>query len=818
MVKKIIYTLALVFTVVVSAQTLQHPIIYTTANDRPRLLNLIENYSWAKTINAQLHAEVDVEVLRHFKNPNAITSTIPKFATHSKQNTEFQASPFTAKHNKILALASRAAMLYYLTQDVKYAQFAADIIQPYLTYLASRTPQKTSIAGNAFYDPRTTYGPLALTYDFSYDYLKMPGATVYDSKKGRRVPFNNGLAQKAIANMVGDMLQEYGRKDQHGKVVSNHPILTAPGALFGILCIEDDVERERLFNVFWEKGTAHQNSFKNTILPIFGTQGIWPESLSYSFMPPVTMILNIIDRIKPELNIAATNRHIFEGNFLFDNLRLPDRRFVRYGDSKRNKDYTQDLYRYTLDIATRTNAPKLKQKAEIALLQAYTAQGGYAPVLDDEVFNNYQELQLFWGQPIPKRINGGIDFQKPTVIIEHAGIALQRNLSQANNETYGLCGIIGGAHYVHSHVTGIGMELYGANYVMAPNAGLPKSVKQRREPEHEHYFRLHAGNNTVIVNGTSHGRQEGSWKQKAHVWQNTAKNVASEPKHLEEPVSKAFNFATQLLKDEVNNATQQRTLGLIRTSEKTGYYFDMFRSKSNGTNRFHDYIYHNIGGKVSLLDGNAKKLNVTKTKLYDTDIGDPVKSPGWRFFEKEMATAPTTKSVKIRFDINYDKRYMHMFVPSGIERTYTKALAPPTREAKNGYAYKTTKVLAIRQEGEAWERPFIAVLEPSLDKEGSVTSITALKAGTKLIGTKVVSKVNGKHIIDYILCNDKLGLLEVPEHNITFKGHYAIVRVEATPEAKETVTLYIGEGSSLTYKEKRLELKRKRKGVNVFTE
>ena len=98
--------------------------------------------------------------------------------------------------------------------------------------------------------------------------------------------------------------------------------------------------------------------------------------------------------------------------------------------------------------------------------------------------------------------------------------------------------------------------------VMAPNAGLPPTVSERQIPLHEHYFRLYAGNNTVVVNGSSHGRDEGSWKGRAHVWQNTVVNIAAEPQHLEEGIAPEFSFATQYLDDTVNNAEQQRTRSL----------------------------------------------------------------------------------------------------------------------------------------------------------------------------------------------------------------------------------------------------------------
>lgn len=773
----------------VFGQSLEHPVIWVTSDEREHVLALIDQYEWGASIKNQLHDQVDPKLKIHEANPETILNTIPDFARNDHENSEFQSQPLAAAHNAVLSLASKSGMLYYLTQDEKYAKLSADILQVYINEIAPRTPETTSICGFSFFDPRTTYAPFALAYDFIYNYLTQPKTSVYDLVSGVYIPFENDRAQKAIKNMVGNVLQEYGDPDQHGKLISNHPILTAPGALFGILCIEDDEERERLFDVFWEQGTAHQNAFKNTILPMFGEQGIWPESTSYSFMPIITMVLNMVDRVKPELNVTEDYYHILEGNFIFDNLRYPDRRFVRYGDSKRNKDRTGDLYRYTLDIAERKGYDKLARQAKIALKQSYAEVEGYHPKITDNIFNNYEPLQLFWGIPIPADIEGEINFQKPTVIIEHAGIALQRNYVENENEKYGLCGIIGGAHYVHSHVTGISMELYGAGYVMAPNAGLPPTVKERRIPLHEKYFRLYAGNNTVIVNGTSHGRDDGSWKSKANVWQNTALNIATKPAHLEDPKYESFSFATQYLNDEVNDAVQQRTLSVIRTSPTTGYYFDMFRSKSRQENKFHDYIYHNIGDVIKLHDDNDDLLKVVPTDRYQMDIGDVVQSPGWRFFESSRVTKPTAEAVSIRFDIEYDNRSMHMLIPAGVIREYTMAVGPPTREARNGYEEKKTQIVAIRQNGEAWDTPYVSIFEPTIGQERSVVNVEHIFNNEVIVGARVTSKVGRQEITDYIICQeDSYQTFQIPELNLSFEGHFAFIRV-ITQEGKSNVVI-----------------------------
>lgn len=771
------------------AQTLKHPVIWITEEERPALIDKINNDDWANDIYVQLRHNVDSVRDNYFSNPDSLYKAIPAFGGEMP------------KHNALLTNIAESSMLYYITKDESYARYSADVLWHYLSKISNLTPQTTQVMGDSFYDPRTCYNMLATTYDFIYNYLNSGKTEIYDVASGNYIKYDDSVSQKAFANIVGNILQEYGRPDKHGHIISNHPILTAPGALFSILCIEDDKERERLFDVFWNKGTWHQSSFQHTILPMFSSQGIWPESLSYSYMPNISLILNIVDRIKPEMNVIADNMHVFEGTFLFENLRNPDRRFVRYGDSKRTVDLTEHNYLYILDIAKRNNLKTLQKDAELALLQKYEAEGGRQPKISDQQYDNASYLKLFWGHSLPDKKVEKFNYT-PTVIIKHAGVALQRNYVEKDNVDYGLCGIIGGAHYVHSHLTGIAMELYGAGYVMGPNAGLPLTVAERLIPLHEHYFRLYAGNNTVVVNGTSHGLDEGSWKGKANVWQNTVENIACEPAHLQQPVSDNFSFATQYLNDTVNNCIQERTLAVVRTSDTTGYYFDMFRSESKSENNFHDYIYHNVGDRVSFADSDDKALDVEITDRYQNDIGDVVKSPGWRFFEDTKTTKPVSGEVKVRFDIDYDNKYMHVFFPAGAEKEFTKAIAPPTREAKNGYVKKNTPVMVVRQKGEAWNRPFVAAFEPSGNKKSGIVSTEQLTYKDKVVGMKVVTELDNNTITDYIICMDTdRGKYTDKKLGIEFEGRFGIVRTDSN----SNVSLYIGKGKQLSFKEYKVQ-------------
>ena len=796
--KPFLLTLFLFGTVLVSAQSLQRPSIFITTEERADVLNKIEKYSWAKTVQSGLKKRVDTKVSAHKTNPAQTINSIIALAADDNLSEAEVGSANTAHYNT-LTDAAFASMLYYITENEDYAQFAADIIWHYFQSLAPRTPEKTAICGYYFFDPRSTYPNLAVAYDFVYNFLNKPGTMVYDKAAGKRIAYNNTTAQKAMKNVAGNALLESGGVDnKYGQLVSNHPVLTAPGTLAAILCVDDDTERERLFNVFWKTGTKRQNSFTKTIMPMFGEQGIWPESTSYGFMPNIQLILNMVDRYKPELNVAATYLNALEGVFLFENLRHPNRSFVRYGDSKRYNDNTLSSYSYVLTIAKRKGYADMQEKAETAMAQYFNANGGRNTELATSSFDSYSYLDLFWGEELPTGSFKEFEY-KPTVIIKHAGVALQRNYTETNNKEFGLCGIIGGAHYVHSHCTGISMELYGSGDIMAANGGMPPAVADRKLPEHTNYFRLYAGNNTVIVNGTSHGTQSGAWSSNSYLWQNTTINVASEPAHLEDPISTNFSFATQFLDDNVNNCDQQRTLSTIRTSPTTAYYFDMFRSKSNVTNNFHDYIYHNIGDATSLKDTNNVELQLSATTRYQNNIGDAVKSPGWYLFENTQASASTDQAVNIRFHLQSRGRYMHMKTPGGTSYEYTKAIGPATREAQYGYVNKKTQIVAVRKQGEAWNNPFTFVFEPTTSATGSVISVEQLKKDNKVVGAIVTSMVAGKEIHDYIICNDKTDSIALPEHNIWFNGRFGIVRKFMLTADTADVTLYIGNGNSLKY-------------------
>jgi hypothetical protein len=128
-------------------------------------------------------------------------------------------------------------------------------------------------------------------------------------------------------------------------------------------------------------------------------------------------------------------------------------------------------------------------------------------------------LKLLWGYDV-ERYRPDIFKPHSTIIAKRQGIVVQRNYFCEDIKQIGLMCYAGGAGYVHSHTTGIDMELYGLGEVLGVQGG--KSA--RGSDYHRKYLFVYAGYNTVVVNGTSHGK--GGWQDMA---QNTTQTIALEP-------------------------------------------------------------------------------------------------------------------------------------------------------------------------------------------------------------------------------------------------------------------------------------------------
>ncbi len=769
-------------------QSLVHPHIWASNSDREKILKNIEEHNWASSLFNQLKRRHAARKANHPTNPMEEIALIPSIPGDRTQ------------HRTLLNVGAECAILYYLTEEDVYAQIAADILHQYVTMLSTQDPltfEWYTTNFNHLTQTRELFTRVGIMYDFVQPYISKSGTTVYDITSNSQKAFDFDLSQKAFEVMAENVLRV-------GGLGSNHSVLELPGALYNVLCMENDAVRESYFDRLWN-GDSKQDGIKWMIDNFTEEEGLWPESAGYSKFTQALFIqlMNVIDRYKPDLNIVTNNQKILEGIFIYENQKYPNGAVMAYGDIGRQFNDHGYIFRNVIALADRKGLNALKNRAATTLQKLYTEQGGYNPQIINQRLEWNNPLELLWGVPIDPSISPLGEPQYSTVKTTHAGIIMQRNYVESNNEDNGLMYYTGGGTYVHAHATGIDMELYGAGYVIGPDYGADNFGSDI----HEQYAVSHAAHNTIIVNGAT---KRGPKTNGNSTWQNIVAPItleASEPKAYAKSIADNFSFSTQFLDDTINDLEQQRTNSIVRTSPTSGYYIDIFRSISKKENTYHDYLFHGLGDAMQIKTGTDLLPLVDTPKRFQNDTGDTRKQPGWRWFSKAKTSAATTDPITARFHVAFDNKYLHVSVPGGIEKEYSAALAPPTKQVRNGYDKKDTQLFVMRKYGEAWDEPFIAIYEPSSNAKSTIKSTEYLYTNTKVVGVKVVSTVNEEEITDLILSNERPEeSIALPELHTTFTGRFAIIRTKMSKAMDQTeVSLYIGDGQQLVFNGRTLD-------------
>ncbi len=813
-----------------AAQSRERPFILVEQEDRTPLLEKIEKYEEMKEAYTALKTSVDQQVASHKKNPAALLESIPEFGKGDR------------KHISILLTSVNCGLMYFLTGDEAYAQLSADVLNVYTQAIRSMEPDKISISMAEFFmDARGTRRQIGLTYDLISPFLKKPDTKVYDRTTKAYVAYRNEDTQEAIKRLAKHGLD-------HWAADSNHPLLEASGILYNILAIDDQADRDALVDIFVKgnrrsqggpdaffanraesaRAGSPQDKMGNGLLWARDTMlengGHWPESPTYSgFYGPVLGWMDLVDKLYPKYKLFENSEPIFTAMLARKLFVYPNgTEAVAFGDSRRKSvgvgSFHTGTYQALIRIARRVGFKEIESnlmqlcKADLEKYMGSThkyvphvvtkASGvDYSPPL---AFLSYDRVDAAQGRYQ--------DFQ--TEEFKHAGVVIQKNVNVEDKEAYGLMCYAGGAHYVHCHLSGLDLELYGAGQVMGGVAADVSGPNERGSDLNRNYYRLYAGHNTVVVNGESRGGDKGSWKSDGMLYMDTTKTEAMEPASMTPAISKEFTFSSQRLDDTVNNCVQQRIVSIVRTGDKSGYYFDLFRSISKAENKYADYIYHNVGDDFRLTGPSGELMALSKQdKRYESRAVTGKNAwgkeyqllfPGWHYFENANTSAPVAETIRGAFVLagkdQTDNRYMHVAVPGGIAREYTSAEAPPILEVAKGYDKKKAKVFTIRQTGECWKRPFIVAYEPSTNEKSAIESIDTIADGDKVVGARIVSKIEDARVTDVIVAQDEAQrTYGDAASGLSFKGRFAIARTRESAAGTE-LTLYIGDGQELAYR------------------
>ncbi|MHB0753728.1 heparinase II/III domain-containing protein [Polaribacter sp. M15] len=792
------------------SQKLERPFILVKSSERNQVLQKIEKEPWAKEIYQKLKTRTDLQVVKFNQNPKNYIKQLPFNWSEGNENdfppfyktyhiengkqrnldnaTDKEWEP-AEKLITCLQVALDCGYLYYITQDEKYAYMASSILYSFV-----KSVQKSNLSNwhgrggwlfpyDGFREVRVIGYKVPLVYDFVASYLKKEG-NAFDIMQNKKVTFPVDELQN-VCRTYADITVNYGQTG------SNHPVLEAPSLVYNALAMDDEKERKKLLSYFLSESTKNQDA-----LPVFAENfknkgNIWPETSGYlnHSTSILTKLLLVISRYNPSLNLADKYQNILFALPRLDYFVYPNNEIVRWGDGKRKgkAPYNALDNAYTL--------------AKLSNLEEVTKEIG--PILKNAIQKDKYKRRsieaLFWHNIIDEK---SVFNKLPrTDRVYHAGIIMQRNLSSTKDPKDGLMGFVGGAAMVHGHANGMNMELYGEGQVLGVDNGNGKYGKDI----HENYSRIFAAHNTVIVNGASQG--QGGW---VNLGMNTVQLLSVEPKVGEEGVAPNFSFSqTSFLDDKGDKAeaTQERTLGLIRTSPTTGYYIDVFRSKSKLPNEYHDYLYHNIGDKIVFDNKDMKFENTPKRYMENAKSkwihNKKYRNPGWHFFKEVSTSQEYVNTVKATFSIKELKGndlFMELHIPGFENRTYTKVKAPHTFQAPKPYDNVLTPTLVIRNKGEAWENPFVVVYEPYNETEKPcIQSVSKLEQNGIYKGLIIESKTPKEDLTQYVITQSKNQIFK--NDTIYFKGSYAVITLHKDKSLK---SIYIGEGDKLIYKNKEI--------------
>lgn len=290
----------------------------------------------------------------------------------------------------------------------------------------------------------------------------------------------------------------------------------------------------------------------------------------------------------------------------------------------------------------------------------------------------------------------------------------------------------------HMHANGISMELYGKGYVLGPDGGIGQTLYSG--DDYKEYYSQFPAHNTVCVNGKS---------GYAVMMSNHAfKMDARYPETNEKGMFVPLTFSQVNFIEPETQASQMRTNGIVKTSETGGYYIDIFRSKTNDKEQFHDYFYHNLGQSMTLTGTNNEDLHLKPTEEL-AFAGGNLYAYSYIYDKKSTQTDHDVKACFTTECPDGRRIDMTMWMHGYENREVFKALSPVNLEYERlpkfmPYTVNEQPVLTYvaRQHGEAWEKPFVAVFEPSdINEPSEIQTVEFFTpSGKDAVGIKVILK------------------------------------------------------------------------------
>jgi hypothetical protein len=803
----------------------QNPHILVTNGDKADVLNKIQQQAWAKSIFSEMQEEVAPYVERHQTDPQWILSRYLMNRVPGKRYTKvysdnsgqglvkwegdapvptvrvntYLRSPITEKgtsyrkpsieelipndtarlmnlfnpetnqkewtdpqayitsiNGDINNLALDAAIIFWLKGEEKYARFAADILDQWAKGAYHQEP----IIGpcrTGFLDMQTlgdrTFLPLILAYDFLKPYMQQQK---YDLHWYETVfeKFASTLAFRGFWN-------------------NNWYAAESSTLTFAALSLENKQKRDYYLQFVLEKDTINgacgQLALPSTVEKWLTPDGHWKEPGGYHNFPVGNLLISSLALEKNGYDVFRRFPALFRASFAMLKYSFPNLTVGAFGDTGRASQSAESLEIGLLG-ALRHNQPELPEML-----------ASMKKLIDGDIYK--RERSGFMGLLcfLPEIPEAKTTYQWPrTGTLEFARFFLQRN---GTDPKTGLMVGVQGATYNHNHCNGMAMELYGLGEVLGIDAGTGANYEH---PLHRNYYSQWAAHNTVVAAGMSSAVPFSGSAGTKQVGQIDLATM--EPMPDETAVSPDYSFTDTRYLDKSTNTNQSRTLGIVRTSETTGYYIDIYRSDNAISN---DYVYHNIGDEIVFLNEKREPLKTVEAKYPVTEKD----YPGFRFYTDVKKLEKYRENLIAKFSIkdeNSNDLFMQALIAGNENRDYYQAKSLKTKTAGKVYNGTPLPLFTIRTEAEAKSQPFVVVFEPYQGEKGnSVESISVEKRNDGDVFTALtVFGKNGsrQQIFQSVAPNKKFNAA-----GANFSGYYGIVGFDG---AKLT-SLYLGKGTEI---------------------
>lgn len=630
---------------------------------------------------------------------------------------------------EILGIARDAAFLWWMTGEQKYADLATSVFDTYMTGIYYRNVPKDlnhghqqTLVGMSSFEVihEDALNALVPLYDFLYAHLT--------ENKQDKMAVYAGAFKKWADNIIDN-----GVPHNNWNLMQARFIMSIGMILEDDTCYADKKGRDYYIDYVLNRSSIRQWSLKE--LAGYGydkNTGIWAECPGYSqvVIGDYTDFVTIFDRnlgmdLTEELPVIkkavmATPQYLF-----------PDRMTLGFGDTHPGKLNPAIFARLVANA--QKQGKKEQEKQFTSLLKLFDPD---ISVPADEKKNVRMAVTSFFSdKPLAvddKILAGDInDYVTPTFYAPNASWLVQRN---GMDKRHSLMIAQNASEGNHMHANGVSMELYGKGYRMAPDGGIGLTLYSGLD--YLEYYSQFPAHNTVCVDGIS----SYPVMKSNHAFKLLNCYPEAGVKVDYQPVS----YSEVFFREPESQADQNRMMSIVTTGEETGYYIDIFRSrKAEGGDKMHDYFYHNMGQVMNLTAADGTDLHLQSTEEL-AFAGAHIYAYSYLFDKKSAGTA---KDIKTTFTIKMpdkDDLSMNMWMKGASDRKVFSALSPMTeglsRLADMPYSIKDQPTLTFvaRQRGEAWNRPFVAVYEPSSVKEpGCISSVTF---------PEVVSNADGSHV------------------------------------------------------------------------